>query len=72
MRLDEYKELSYKLYSALVDRLEIFEDNLAIDIGSDVPEYDASYCADQPSIELLRAQEAYIDAIISDLLDGVY
>ena len=70
--IDKHEDLSSELYFALFDRLEAFEDNLAIDISSDVPEYDASYIAERPSIQLLRAREAYIDALVSDFLAEVY
>ena len=70
--IDKHEDLSIELYYALLDRLESFEDNLAIDIMSDVPEYDADYIAEQPSKQVIRAREAYIDALVSEFLAEVY
>lgn len=70
--IDKHEDLSIKLYYALLDRLESFEDNLAIDIISDVPEYDPDYLAEQPSAQVARAREAYIDALVLEFLAEVY
>lgn len=47
-----------------------FESNLASKISSKVKSYNPEWCADIPSKDLEKAREAYIDAIMVDLISN--
>lgn len=57
-----------RLNIAIHQRLERFEDNLVQKVGQDVPDYDGSMVADEESMNLYEAREAYIEALIDNLL----
>ena len=47
-----------------------FESNLAQKASSKIKSYNADWCADTPSKDLEKAKEAYIDAIMVDLISN--